>query len=222
MQQIGLVGLYQALQALGQPAGLMQEAMPPAERRAGGDAAALGLAPHGLAGGQRLAEAQLGRLAVQPGQGRAGEGVEGAPAGLAAVAAQAASTTARHGAGGLAAGTAPLLVGPQFDGGQRGGSLLAFLEHRPGLCTPAFGQTVDLSQPSLEFVVSHGPASAFSSSTNSVDILITAPVFSDCRELPFYVQWIRLRQTTVGAYSACEGASIRTDSGPNCGCQRST
>ena len=65
-------------------------------------------------------------------------------------------TTALQDAGGLAAAPPPLLIALQFDRTQQGGRLLMVIEHAASLFALAFGQTVDLGQPSLEFVVSHG------------------------------------------------------------------
>ena len=84
----GLVRLDHAAQGLARRRGRPQEAVPPAEAGRQVHAAVGGRLRQAHAGRERLAVAQPARLLPQPRQRGAGQGVEGLPAGCAAVAAQ--------------------------------------------------------------------------------------------------------------------------------------
>src|SRR4051794_16067333 len=89
----GLVRLDHAAQGLARRRRRAQEAVPPAEARRQVHAAVGGRLGQAHAGRERFAVAQPARLLAQPGQGGAGQGVEGLAAGRAAVAPQPAGVT---------------------------------------------------------------------------------------------------------------------------------
>src|SRR3954462_12551899 len=96
VQQVGLVGLDDAAQGGGGGLDRLEEAVAPAERRGQRDVTLRGGTPDRGADAERPGELEPALLEPQPGQRRAGQGIEALFAGLAAVPAQAIGAAALH------------------------------------------------------------------------------------------------------------------------------
>src|SRR4051812_44058669 len=96
VQQVGLVGLDDAAQGGGGGLDRLEEAVAPAERRGQRDVTLRGGASDRVADAERPGELEPALLEPQPGQRRAGQGIEALAAGLAAVPAQAIGAAALH------------------------------------------------------------------------------------------------------------------------------
>src|SRR3982750_4428017 len=116
VQQVGLVGLDDAAQGGGGGLDRLEEAVAPAERRGQRDVTLRGGTSDRVADAERPGELEPALLEPQPGQRRAGQGIEALAAGLAAVPAQAIGAAALHRSRRAAMRALPLIPDAGVDG----------------------------------------------------------------------------------------------------------